>query len=202
MNKEIANVMEKFVANCNGMCLVKDVNYLVKLLNESNITSLPYEIEPVTCEEGVYIYIRLTRITKSYMIPITNINTLLSIINIAGPQSKWVNTERILYSNNNKIFKYDEQIVTYNNNDYSIIFNPTDTINMQSIFIVDKESRQVVSRIRKNIAWIKEITNERFPWMMSHIKCRNYIKLEEYISMLPDCLKAKIIPMLVLDILK
>ena len=33
MNKEIANVianvMEKFVANCNGICLVKDVNYLV-----------------------------------------------------------------------------------------------------------------------------------------------------------------------------
>ena len=202
MNKEIANVMEKFVANCNGICLVKDVNYLVKLLNESSITFFPYEIEPVTCEEGVYIYIRLTRITKSYMIPITNINTLLSIINIAGPQSKWVNTERILYSSNNKTFKYDEQVVTYNNNDYSIIFNPTDTIAMQSIFIVDKESRQVVSRIKRNVTWMKEIANERFPWMMSHIKRKQYIKTEEYISMLPDCLKTKIIPMLVLNTLK
>jgi hypothetical protein len=202
MNKEIANVMEKFVANCNGICLVKDVNYLVKLLNESNITFLPYEIEPVTCEEGVYINIYPTRITKSYIIPIANINALLSIINIAGHQSKWANTKIILYSSNNKIFKYDEQIVTYNNNDYSIIFNPTDTINMQSIFIVDKKSRQVVSRIKRDVAWIKEIANERFPWMMSHIKRKQYIKTEEYISMLPDCIKAKIIPMLVLNILK
>lgn len=48
----------------------------------------------------------------------------------------------------------------------------------------------------------KEIANERFPLMMSHIKRKQYIKTEEYISMLPDCLKAKIIPILVLDTLK
>jgi hypothetical protein len=73
---------------------------------------------------------------------------------------------------------------------------------MQSIFIVDKESRQVVSRIKRNVTWIKEIANERFPLMMSHIKRKQYIKTEEYISMLPDCIKAKIIPMLVLNTLK